>query len=157
MLTKIQQPEGEEPVADDETPLFPFKLEFTKKRLCTNSNKRDFVTQQIELDGDRLVATRFVSPSASPQPRGDLSKVKAAAMRAYDRLADSAPVTAGHDGKGVRKVSVDDLRSALRDGGFLAVDDSNHLTQAARKLFQRAKIDMLSAGFQEAGSKIWRA
>ena len=55
------------------------------------------------------------------------------------------------------KVEISKLRDEVKTRGLLETDDDNNLTSAARKHFQRAKIDLIaSKRFIEADGKFWK-
>jgi len=91
------------------------------------------------------------------QRSDDVAKVKRALVEAYERLADGVEKTPGFDGKPVKKVDRNKLRDEVKSRGFLETDDAGKLTPAARKHFQRAKVDLItSKRFIEADGKFWK-
>jgi hypothetical protein len=56
----------------------------------------------------------------------------------------------------VRKVPIDKLREEVKSRGFLETKDTGGLTDTARKIFQRAKTDLIDAKTHiEAEGQFW--
>lgn len=111
------------------------------------------VVREVKDDAAKIAAKK---PGKS-QRSDDVAKVKRALVEAYGRLTDTAEKTSGFDGKPVMKVEISKLRDEVKTRGLLETDDDNNLTSAARKHFQRAKIDLIaSKRFIEADGKFWK-
>ena len=66
--------------------------------------------------------------------------------------------TPGPDGSVVRKVAVDALRDEVKNRGYLETGDTGGLTANARKIWQRAKGEVLARGaLVEKDGFIWSA
>jgi hypothetical protein len=110
---------------------FAFQLEFRKARLRTPQNAAQFAPVIV-----RPGADWEISPSSKTRARGGLDRLEY--LNAYERLADGIVVSAGFDGKPVRKVKSDAIRDELKSRGFLLLDDKG--TTSSRKQLHDAKI-----------------
>ncbi len=151
MLTK--QPEDEE---FDESGMAPFKLAFSKKRLCSPHNFKEFESRTVARGDNGFTSEKFV-PKKGGRTVSDGDRMFQEAVRAYHRLAGDVDRSAGFDGKPVLKIKVEDLREHLRDRGYIDQDDNRKVSSAGRTAFWRAKKEMLSKGFIESDGMIWEA
>jgi hypothetical protein len=142
-------------VADEENETVT--LDFTKSRLRTPKTKDLYKPKVIACGPDGWAVVGEAAPKGKGKDLSDVFKTKTAILAAYDRLAEGEPTSPGFDGVPVRKVPVDAVRDAVRDRGFLDVKDTGGLTPGARKLFGRAKTDLIvKQTIIEADGRIWR-
>ena len=133
------------------------RLEFRKARLRTPTTAAQYAPLII-----RLTDTGWISEAATPAGAGkrpDASAIlRHAFLEAYDRLADPIAKSTGFNGKDVRKVRVSAVRDALKDRGFLEMDDATLAISAnGRSRFARAKTELLGKNtLMEAKGLIWR-
>jgi hypothetical protein len=140
-------------VEDDDTAI---KLEFTKHRLLTQSNREQFRSVTIYPgEGWRWEAT---SNDAAPKGPRTQKIVEREFVIAYDRLSDGAGKSPGFDGKLVLKAPVDAIRDDLKSRGHLELDEDWNLPRAARTMLYKAKSSLVStnAPFAEKDGLIWR-
>ena len=148
MLSKTEE-SGDEPSA-------AFQLEFTKARLKTPRNYKQFATRVV-----RCTEEGFTSEDAPAASKGKANSeqdiVRRRFLTAYDELSDAETPSQGFDGAPVRKVSTDAVRDWLKNRGFLDTTERGHLTATSKSQFRRAKSQILDkGGFAEEGAQIWR-
>jgi len=150
MLSKIE--------TDDDAPEMSaaFRLEFTKARMKTPANHKQFAPKTVHSTENGFVS-EDATKSAKAKPKSEIAIMSRAFVDAYARLADGVTQSPGFDGKPARKVKTEDLRHELKSRGFLETDEKGHVTGASRKVLLRAKTELLSKGeFVEAEGVIWR-
>jgi hypothetical protein len=134
----------------------PITLDFTKARLRTPATRHLYAPKLIACGPDGW-AVQGPGAASMGRNRPAADPVRRATLDAYDRLADGVTPTAGFDGEPVRKVSVEWVRNAVRDRGFLDTKETGGLTAPARNIFMRAKNELLARNvLTEAGGMIWR-
>ena len=148
MLSKLEDG-GDDPSA-------AFQLEFTKARMKTPENFKQFATRIV-----RCTEDGFTSEDAPAATRGkgnsEQDIVRRHFIAAYTDLADGLASAQGFDGAPVRKVSIDAVRDRLKSRGFLDTNDKGHLTATSKSHFRRVKSQLLDkGGFAEDGGLIWR-
>jgi hypothetical protein len=131
-------------------------MEFKKARLRTPETRDQFESLLIRRGVDGWIA----DGAGVAAPRGgrseELVKVKRAILAAYARLSDAIETSGGFDGAPVRKVPIDKLREEVKSRGFLETKETGGLTDTARKIFQRAKTDLIDAKTHiEAEGQFW--
>ncbi len=67
-------------------------------------------------------------------------------------------VCAGHDGKPVRKVRVDDIQKELKRRGVFTLDEKGCVTGSSRNTYSNAKNELTGrrGSFQEEDGQFWR-
>lgn len=148
MLSKLEDG-GDDPSA-------AFQLEFTKARMKTPENFKQFATRIV-----RCTEDGFTSEDAPAATRGkgnsEQDIVRRHFIAAYTDLADGLASAQGFDGAPVRKVLIDAVRDRLKSRGFLDTNDKGHLTATSKSHFRRVKSQLLDkGGFAEDGGLIWR-
>ncbi|HEY8129913.1 MAG TPA: hypothetical protein VIF39_14565, partial [Hyphomicrobium sp.] len=133
-----------------------FRLEFTKARMKTPANYRQFASKTVRSTEFGFVAEEGVkAPNTKEASKGE--KNRRAFRDAYANLADGVTPSPGFDGAPVRKVKADAIRDEMRSRGFLQTDDKGNLTATGRSDFHRAKTDLLTAKrFAESEGLLWR-
>jgi hypothetical protein len=129
-----------------------FTMEFTKARLRTPANAPEFKPRTISLGPDGWISEPL--RGAPGRKSEDVVMVKRAIIETYDRLAGEVAETADGEGKPVRKVETSTLRDEVKSRGWLDTKETGGLTDSARKIFQRAKSDLL-AGSRYVESEGW--
>ena len=150
----LTRPEDDEEVED------AIELKFTKARLRTPRNRDQFDPKLIKCEPDGWKVIGEPSPRrGAGRPRSTESVIaRRALIDAYDRLADGVEPAPGPDGSVVRKVAVDALRDEVKNRGYLEIGDTGGLTANARKIWQRAKGEVLARGaLVEKDGFIWSA
>ncbi|NUJ81826.1 AAA family ATPase [Methylocystis sp. FS] len=148
MLSKLEDG-GDDPSA-------AFQLEFTKARMKTPENFKQFATRIV-----RCTENGFTSEDAPAAAKGKANSgqdiVRRNYLAAYDDLADGVTPSQGFDGAPVRKVKTDAIRERLKSRGFLDTDDNGQVMATSRTQLQRAKAQLLDKGsFAEDHGLIWR-
>jgi AAA domain len=111
------------------------------------------IIEEIQDDAAKIAAKK----SGKGQRSDDVAKIRRALLEAYERLAGDVDRVPGFDAKPVRKAEINRLRDEVRSRGFLETDDNGSITAAARKQFQRAKVDIVeSKRFIESAGKFWK-
>jgi hypothetical protein len=133
-----------------------FRLEFTKARMKTPANYRQFAAKTVRSTEFGFVAEEGVrAPNTKETSKGE--KNRRAFRDAYANLADGVTPSPGFDGAPVRKVKTDAIREEMRSRGFLQTDDKGNITATGRSDFHRAKTDLLIAKrFAESEGLLWR-
>jgi hypothetical protein len=147
MLSKLEA-SGDEPSA-------AFQLEFTKARMKTPDNYRQFAARVVRSTPERF--TSEDAPAKGSKANNEQDIVRRRFLTSYDELSDGVTPSQGFDGARVSKVSTDAIRDWLRNRGFLDTTEKGHLTATSRTQFRRAKNLLLDkGGFAEEGGLIWR-
>jgi hypothetical protein len=154
MLTRLKDENGR----PDEEPGAAFKLEFTKSRMSTPRNYKQFAPRIV-----RCLAQGFVTDTSPVKSETDIRRpneavtIRRAFEQTYERLADGILKVPGLDGKPVIKVQVEVIKADLRSRGYLDIDDRGNVTATARTRLHRAKLDLIATGrFMEKEGLFWR-
>ena len=145
---------GDESEDDGDEAATKIQLEFTKKRLCTPANFKQFATKILTCSEDG-----FTFEDGKKRPPGKTRDVvlSRAYVDTYLRLAADCEKSPGFDGAPVRKVSTDAIRDELKVRGFLEKDDRGQVTGKARKDFHKVKQALLARGdFVEKDDFVWK-
>ena len=135
-----------------------FTMEFTKARLRTPANADEFKPRTISLGPDGWIWEPLRGAPGTGRKSEDVVAVKRAIVETYDRLAGEVAETTDDAGKPVRKVETGTLRNEVKSRGWLDAKETGGLTDGARKIFQRAKSDLLaSARYVESEGWFWAA
>jgi hypothetical protein len=132
-------------------------MEFKKARLRTPDTRSQFEPLKITCGAEGWEIVGGVDKRRGP--KGDRGDARARAfLEAYDRLAFSAPNSAGFNGKPVKKVALDAIRKEMRSRG--ALGDSTPgviMTSGEYKAFDRAKeANTDGKKLIEADGMVWR-
>ena len=147
MLSKLEE-------SDDE-PSAAFQLEFTKARMKTPDNYRQFAARVVRSTPEGF--TSEDAPAKGSKANNEQDIVRRRFLTAYDELSDGVTPSQGFDGAPVHKVSTNALRDWLKNRGFLDTTEKGHLTATSKSQFRRAKNQLLDkGGFAEEGAQIWR-
>jgi hypothetical protein len=130
------------------------EMRFSKTRLKTPHNREQFTEWKIAFgpNGWRTIE-RLSDKKKAPSNQAILVH---AYCDAYDRLADAAASSGRVNGYKILKVSIDQIRDNLKDGGFLETDDSGNIEAKSREALRQAKLKLLADGFKQQGKMIWR-
>ncbi len=140
-------------VEDDEDAI---RFDFEKTRLRTPANADQYQSLIIWPGEDWRFQVAAKETKGSKQ-ESTQKTVERALLAAYDRLADGIVKSHGLDGNPVAKVKVDAIRDELKSRGFLPLDDKGNIEAFGRKLFFRAKEELLKAAkLVESEGLIWR-
>ena len=147
MLSKLEESSDE--------PSAAFRFEFTKSRMKTPDNYRQFAARVIRSTPEGF--TSEDAPAKGSKGNNEQDIVRRRFLTAYDEISDDVTPSQGFDGARVSKVSTDAIRDWLRNRGFLDTTEKGHLTATSRTQFRRAKNLLLDkGGFAEEGGLIWR-
>jgi hypothetical protein len=133
-----------------------FRLEFTKARMKTPANYRQFGAKTVRSTESGFVAEEGAG-AAKNKPQSDIVIVRNAFVDAYANLADGVTQSPGFDGALVRKVKADAIRDELRSRGFLDTNEKGQITNLSRQKLYRAKTELLAKKvFVESEGLVWR-
>lgn len=150
MLSKVDE-DGEAPEMSA-----AFQLKFTKSRMKTPANFKQFATRTVRSTECGFVAEDGAGTSKA-KPKSEIEMIRKAFIDVYERLADGVAQSAGFDGKLVHKVKVDAIRDELRNRGHLDTTEKGQISPTDRTHLRRAKSELLGKGdFVEAEGLIWR-
>ncbi len=150
MLSKIE--------TDDDAPEMSaaFRLEFTKARMKTPANYRQFAAKTVRSTEFGFVAEEGAG-AAKNKPQSDIVIVRNAFVDAYANLADGVTQSPGFDGALVRKVKANAIRDELRSRGYLDTNEKGQITNLSRQKLYRAKTELLAKKvFVESEGLVWR-
>jgi hypothetical protein len=141
---------------DDDVEAGCIELRFNKARLRMRHDDPDFANIRIARreDGWRRMGEATSKPGKVSNDRTQISRFF---LEVYDYLADDVTASPGHDGKSVRKVTVDAIREEMKSRGILDLDDKGAVTANSRQQFSRAKNDLFASKvLTEKEKLIWR-
>lgn len=148
MLSKAEGADGDRAGAE-------FNLEFTKSRLKTPKNFRQFEARVVRVGDNGFMSQEGTAPKGKAKSSGDI--IKESYASAYVKLAEKVTPTPDTFGRPVRKVEHDEIRLELMLTGRLPLTERGNLTDSARKALSRARHELMSTGrWGEDGTLVWR-
>jgi hypothetical protein len=136
----------------DDGSVAPFGLKFTKARLRTPHNFRDFEDKKVWRDAEGFKFEGGCAASKPERQQSDHQIMLGIVRKTYEKLAANvAPDTSG-----ARKVSVNAMRDDMRSRGYLETNESGKLVGRSRQAFSKAKSALtLKGGYEELEGLFW--